>query len=104
MDNVNQVEKGEERSGIKGWFYVCGLALFFLLYGLFMFYMIGDKGPPEWNFGTIEDTPGESVYSTNEPITGGSAAPNPQHVSQEPKQADMQKPSQADNNPRKEKP
>lgn len=74
---------------IKSWIYVCGLAVFFLIYGLFMFYMIGDKGPPGWDFGTVEDIPGESVYSTNEPITGGTAAPEPQHVSQKPPQAEV---------------
>ena len=73
---------------LRSWLYVSALAFMFLLYGLFMFFMIGDKGPPEWNFGTVEDIPGESVYSTNEPITGGAAAPDPQHVSQKPKQAD----------------
>ncbi len=84
MSDKNEVGPEEQRPSLKGWFYVCGLALFFLLYGLFMFYMIGDKGPPGWDFGTVEDIPGESVYSTNEPITGGTAAPEPQHVSQKP--------------------
>ncbi len=74
---------------IKGWFYVCGLALFFLLYGLFMFCAIGDKGPPEWDFGIVEDIPGASVYSTNQPITGGTATPEPQHVLQRPLKADI---------------
>ncbi len=74
---------------IRGWVYVCGLALFFLLYGLFMFYMVGDKGPPGWDFGAVEDIPGASVYSTNQPVTGGAAPPAPQHVSQRPWQADI---------------
>ena len=87
---MNEVvdEKQERRKEIRGWLYVCALAFMFLVYGLFMFFMIGDKGPPEWNFGTIEDIPGESVYSTNQPITGGEGVPEPQHVSQKPKQAD----------------
>jgi hypothetical protein len=70
MSDTNGFEQVERGSSLRGWFYVCGLALFFLLYGLFMFYMIGDKGPPGWDFGTVEDTPGASIYSTNEPITG----------------------------------
>lgn len=89
MSDEHEVEREEQGPGLKGWFYVCGLALFFLIYGLFMFYMIGDKGPPGWDFGTVEDIPGESVYSTNEPITGGTAAPEPQHVSQKPPQAEI---------------
>ena len=88
MSDKNQFEGEEEGPSLKGWVYVCALALSFLLYGLFMFYMIGDKGPPGWDFGTVEDIPGESVYSTNEPITGGTGAPEPQHVSQKPPQAD----------------
>jgi len=87
MSDQNKFEPAEEGPSLRGWFYVCGLALFFLLYGLFMFYTIGDKGPPGWDFGTVEDIPGESVYSTNEPITGGAAAPEPQHVSQKPPRA-----------------
>ena len=88
MFNHDHFESEEQRPSLKGWFYVCGLALLFFIYGLFMFYMIGDKGPPGWDFGTVEDIPGESVYSTNQPITGGTAAPEPQHVSQKPPQAE----------------
>ena len=88
MSDKNEVEREEQGPSLRGWFYVCGLALFFLIYGLFMFYMIGDKGPPGWDFGTVEDIPGESVYSTNQPITGGTAAPEPQHVSQKSPQAE----------------
>lgn len=88
MDQRSQRNQSSERwMGIRGWLLVCGLALFFLLYGLFMFYMIGDKGPPGLDFGTVEDIPGASVYSTNEPITGGDTTPAPQHVSQKPAHA-----------------
>jgi hypothetical protein len=89
MSDTNEFERADQGPSLKGWLYVCGLALFFLIYGLFMFYMIGDKGPPGWDFGTAEDIPGESVYSTNQPITGGTAAPEPQHVSQKPPQAEV---------------
>lgn len=89
MSDKNEVQRDEQRPSLRGWAYVCGLALFFLLYGLFMFFMVGDKGPPGWDFGTVEDIPGESVYSTNQPITGGTAAPEPQHVSQKPLKADV---------------
>ncbi len=89
MSDEKGLERDDQRPSIKGWLYVCGLALFFLLYGLFMFYTIGDKGPPGWDFGVVEDIPGESVYSTNEPLTGGTATPEPQHVSEKPPQTEI---------------
>ncbi len=89
MNDRDQFESEEQGPSLRGWVYVCGLALFFLLYGLFMFYTVGDKGPPEWDFGIVEDIPGASVYSTNEPLTGGTVAPAPQHVSQRPAQAEI---------------
>ena len=89
MNEVKDEKKEEGWMGVRGWLYVSGLALFFLLYGLFMFYMIGDKGPPGWDFGRVEDIPGESVYSTNQPITGRMSAPEPQHVSRRPSRADI---------------
>jgi len=82
-------ERRERWVGIKGWLFVCAIALSFLLYGLIMYFAIGDKGPPGWNFGTVEDIPGESIYSTNEPLTGGTEAPEPQHVSQKPSKVDI---------------
>lgn len=41
-----------------------GLAVCFFIWGMFLFLTIGDKGPPGWNFGTIDDVPGSSPYST----------------------------------------
>jgi hypothetical protein len=78
----------ERWAEIKGWFFVCATALCFLLYGLLMYYVIGDKGPPGWDFGAVADIPGESIYSTNEPVTGGMAEPEPQHVSRKPSRAE----------------
>jgi hypothetical protein len=57
------------------------LAVFFLLWGFLLFYTIGDKGPPSWNFGVVQDIPGESVYSTHQPLPGNVSDPEPQHVS-----------------------
>ena len=48
----------------RGWFIVIAMALFFVLWGLFIFFAVGDKGPPPWDFGVIQDIPGESAYST----------------------------------------
>lgn len=48
-----------------------GLAAGFLVWGLFVFSTVGDKGPPVWDYGTVPDVPGQSPYST------GSARPLP---------------------------
>jgi hypothetical protein len=70
-----------------GWSFVIGLAVFFLLYGLFLFLSIGDKGPPDWDFGLIEDIPGKSVNSTSPEPAGNIGEPEPQHVSGRPSRA-----------------
>jgi hypothetical protein len=79
---VDREESGgqEQRLVIRGWLIVSGLAFLFLIYGLFMFFAVGDKGPPGWDFGAREDTPGQSVYSTNPPYEGPMIKPEPQHI------------------------
>jgi hypothetical protein len=80
----------EERRLVKrGWLVVFALTLFLFAYGFFLFFTIGDKGPPSWDFGSIPDIPGESVYSTNPPYRGTLTSPEPQHVSQKPPQAEI---------------
>jgi hypothetical protein len=41
------------------------IALLFFIWSLFVFFMVGNKGQPSWDFGVIKDIPGESPYSTN---------------------------------------
>jgi hypothetical protein len=84
MSDKNKFGPEERGPSLKGWIYVCVLALSFLVYGLFMFYMIGDKGPPGWDFGTVDDVPGQSVYSTHPGAPGTIPEPEPQHVSDRP--------------------
>jgi hypothetical protein len=50
----------------RGWFIVIAMAVLFLLWGFFVFFSVGDKGPPSWDFGVIKDIPGESRYSTEQ--------------------------------------
>ncbi len=64
--------------GIKGWLIVVGMAILFLCWGLFLFFSVGDKGPPPWDFGVVRDIPGEGPHSTVGP--GKAAQPVPQHV------------------------
>ncbi len=79
-----EIEREHPRLVIQGWLVVIGLALALFIYGMFAFFVIGDKGPPEWDFGTIPDIPGQSVYSTTPGIRGPQAIPEPQHVSEKP--------------------
>jgi hypothetical protein len=85
---MNREDKiiGLKRKGAmwKSWALVWGLALAFLLYGLLMFVIIGDKGPPDWDFNAVEDIPGKSVYSTSPEPGDAPTVPDPQHVADKP--------------------
>ena len=83
-DEYTQREKDNAKADFRSWALVSGLALAFLLYGLFMFVVVGDKGPPEWDFSTVEDIPGKSEYSTFPQPGGTPVEPEPQHVSGRP--------------------
>ncbi|MEW6667783.1 MAG: hypothetical protein AB1512_21450 [Thermodesulfobacteriota bacterium] len=48
---------------------VVGFALIFLAWGGLIFFMVGDKGQPPWNFGVVKDVPGSSRYSTHAPAS-----------------------------------
>jgi len=54
----------KEKTNRVGWIIVVAIAILFVLWGLFIFFAVGDKGPPSWDFGVIKDIPGESPYST----------------------------------------
>ena len=54
----------KEKSNRVGWIIVVAIAILFVLWGLFIFFAVGDKGLPSWDFGVIKDIPGESPYST----------------------------------------
>ncbi len=71
---------------IRGWLIVCGIALAFVLYGFFSFFVIGYGELPDWDFGSIEEIPGGSIYSTY-PDRGGMQLPEPQHVNEKPPEA-----------------
>ena len=52
---------------LRSWIIVIAIAVVFVVWGLFIFFTLGDKGPPPWDFGVIRDVPGESPYSTERP-------------------------------------
>ena len=80
-DNNPDPGKGSARTLL----FIFLLAASFLAWGFLLFYTIGDKGPPPWDFGTVRDIPGESVYSTHHPLPGKASGPDPQHVSGKPR-------------------
>jgi hypothetical protein len=47
------------------WLAVLVLAAVFLIWGLFIFFTVGVKWPPAWDFGALPDVPGQSIYSTH---------------------------------------
>lgn len=84
----------QPKDGMISWLIVIGLALFFFAWGLFIFFTVGDKGPPAWNFGAIQDIPGESLYTDYGPefVPGKGLIVPPQHVDTETtKPYDLQK-------------
>ena len=76
----------DRRAVMRGFLIVSLIAALFLGYGVFMYFAIGDKGPPDWDFGSIEDTPAQSPYSTAPP-----GATEPQHVNGKPSGAETPK-------------
>ena len=60
-DHQGPQEKKE--STAKSWIVVFSIALFFFLWGLFIFYTVGSGWPPAWRYGIVPDVPGQSVYS-----------------------------------------
>jgi len=75
----------EERSSARTWGIITGIAAAFFLWGMLIFFVIGDKGPPDWDFSVIPDVPGESAYSTHSPyrphgLTSAPSVVDPQHV------------------------
>jgi len=54
----------EKKATLRSWMIIIAMVFVFLLWGLFIFFAVGDKGPPPWNFGVVEDVPGQSPYST----------------------------------------
>ncbi len=77
----------EEHSAKRTWSILGGIAIVFLAWGFLLFFVIGDKGPPEWDFSVIPDIPGESTYSTYSPTRPHGLVPGlepvpvePQHV------------------------
>jgi hypothetical protein len=61
---VGKSQKLEGKGKLRSWIIVMAIVVLFFCWGLFVFFVVGDKGPPEWDFSVVEDIPGESPYST----------------------------------------
>ena len=85
------VESGPSEDSGSGrlWLVVIAIAVAFVLYGFFAFFVIGDKGPPDWDTGSVEDVPGASIDSTY-PYRDATVEPTPQHVAGRPAKAKEQ--------------
>ncbi len=77
----------EEHGPFGTWGILGGIAITFLAWGLLIYFVIGEKGPPDWDFSVISDIPGESTYSTYNPARPHGLVPGieptpvePQHV------------------------
>ncbi len=86
IENKFEEDRKFRRIVLRGWIVVCSIAVLFVLYGFFAFFVIGDKGPPDWDYGSVKDVPAESIYSTY-PYRGRVPEPEPQHVSSRPADA-----------------
>lgn len=75
----------QERAPLQTLTLVLVMAISFLIWGFLLFYTIGDKGTPPWDFNVVRDIPGESVHSTNPSLSGKISEPDPQHVSSPPR-------------------
>ena len=67
-------QHNSEESVIATWVIILFLSFLFLLYTLFAYKHVGDKGPPGWKYGTVADVPGDSPHAIYKTL------PYPQHV------------------------
>jgi len=74
----------EQLSWVKTWSIVWAIAAGFLAWGLLIYFVIGDKGPPDWDFSIIPDIPGQSVYFTYSPTRPHGFVPGPEPALVEP--------------------
>lgn len=92
MENPDREDNRRETLRCLG--LAAALAVFFFCWGLMIFFTVGEKGPPPWDFGVVQDIPGQSPYSTHPmkevvdlkplPVQTGVVV-EPQHVDQPPR-------------------
>jgi hypothetical protein len=75
-DMASSEPQEKDKGGLRSWLVVVGIAVAFLVWGLLVYVWVGDKGVPNWNFGVVEDIPGQSLYSTHQMKRFPSLAPS----------------------------
>jgi hypothetical protein len=60
----HEKEPSPVRDRVISWGVVFGLIVFVLVFGAAVFFTVGDRWPPSWDFGTLPDVPGQSPFST----------------------------------------
>jgi len=73
----------QTESSARAWVTVFCVAAVFLAWTLFIFYTVGVKWPPVWDFGAKPEVPGLSVYSTHPTATGEAQRAAPLHENAE---------------------
>lgn len=66
----------KDHSTAKSWIVVLAISVFFFLWGLSIYFAVGDNWPPPWRYGIVEDVPGQSVYSVNKAQSRAGTAPS----------------------------
>lgn len=63
-DTLESTSHETDQGGLRTWAIVFAISFAFLVWGLFLYTTIGDKGPPPWDYSIVQDIPGESPYSS----------------------------------------
>jgi hypothetical protein len=53
-------------SAARSWINISLMILFIFGMGLFAFFIVGDRGQPDWQYGTVRDVPGQSPNAVYE--------------------------------------
>ena len=67
-------ETSTKQSVLMTWIFIIFLAVYFVVYSLSTLILVGDQGPPDWDFNIVEDVPGGSPTAIYQKL------PYPQHV------------------------
>jgi len=66
--------EGYHGSAFATWIIVLLLVILVLVQGAFSYFVVGDRGQPNWDYRPVKDVPGESPYAIYAPL------PYPQHI------------------------